>query len=89
MDVNDPTKSKESAASSDDRYRLLFEEAGLGINWVTPEGILVEVNRRFCDLIGYDRDELVQQHYRAITHPDDVERDETLFSRLLSREIPS
>jgi two-component system, LuxR family, sensor kinase FixL len=89
MDVNDPPKSKESAASSDGRYRLLFEEAGLGIKWVTPEGILVEVNRRFCDLIGYDRDELMQQHYRAITHPDDVERDETLFSRLLSGEIPS
>ncbi len=79
----------EHASGSDDRYRLLFEEAGLGIKWVTPEGHLVEVNRRFCELLGYDRDELLRRRYRDLTHPDDVERDETLFARLLSGEIPS
>jgi len=79
----------ERSGGSDDHYRLLFEEAGLAIKWVTPEGHLVEVNRSFCDLVGYHRDELLRSRYRDLTHPGDVQRDETLFARLLSGEIPS
>ncbi len=72
-----------------DRFRLLFEEVALGIKWLTPEGYLIEANRSFCDLVGYDRDELLRHHYRDITHPQDVERDEALFARLMAGEIPN
>jgi two-component system sensor kinase FixL len=87
--MSDPDKSLSDASDSDGRYRLLFEEAGLGIKWATPEGDLVEVNRSFCTLVGYERDELLRRHYREITHPDDRERDETLFRKLLTGGIPS
>jgi two-component system sensor kinase FixL len=83
-----PGRPGESSIS-DERYRLLFEEAGLGVKWVTPEGTLVEANRSFCDLLGYERDDLLQRHYRDLTHPEDIERDETLFARLLTGQIPS
>jgi two-component system, LuxR family, sensor kinase FixL len=87
--MSDPTDPADRSPGGDDRYRVLFEEAGLGIKWVTPEGYLVEVNRSFCDLIGYDRDALLRRHYGDLTHPEDVERDRALFSRLLGGEIPS
>lgn len=87
--MSDPKKASEGAANSDERYRILFEEAGLGMKWVTPEGRLVEVNRTFCDMVGYDREALLSLHYRDLTHPDDVARDERLFARLLKGEIPS
>jgi two-component system, LuxR family, sensor kinase FixL len=72
-----------------ERYRRLFEEVGLGIEWVTPEGNLVQVNRSFCELLGYEREDLLARHYRDLTHPEDVERDEQLFVQLLAGDIPS
>jgi two-component system sensor kinase FixL len=87
--MSDADKPLQDRGGSDERYRLLFEAAGLGIKWVTVEGDLVEVNRSFCELVGYGRDELLRRHYRDLTHPEDVERDETLFSQLLTGQIPS
>lgn len=82
-------KGSEDPSSDLEKYRLLFEQAGLGIKWVTAEGHLVEVNRSFCDMIGYGRDELLQRSYRDLTHPDDIERDEAQFRQLLAGEIAS
>lgn len=59
------------------------------MKWVTPEGTLVEVNRSFCGLLGYERSELVRRHYRELMHPEDIERDETLFAQLVIGQIPS
>lgn len=87
--MSDQSENQPISDSSDERYRLLFEEAGLGMKWATPEGYLVEVNRSFCSLIGYERDELLGRQYRELTHPEDIERDETLFAQLVSGKIPS
>lgn len=76
-------------SDSSERYRVLFEEAGLGMKWSTPEGNLVEVNRRFCSMIGYVREELLGRQYRELVHPEDIEHDETLLAQLVSGKIPS
>lgn len=78
-----------NAEIADQRYRQLFEEVGLGMKWVSAEGNLVQVNRSFCALLGYEREALVRRHYRELTHPEDIERDERLFAQLLAGEIPS
>lgn len=84
--------SKESVAKrvpSDDPYRLLFEAAAIGINWSEPDGRLVEANRHFCALVGYERDELVARRIEDITHPDDVAEDRRQIARLITGEISS
>src|SRR5579864_6126316 len=85
-------KSKASAAErdpSDDPYRLLFEAAAIGINWSEPDGRLIEANRHFCTLVGYERDALVSRHIEDFTHPDDVAEDRRQIARLMAGEISS
>ncbi|MDE1968061.1 MAG: PAS domain S-box protein, partial [Alphaproteobacteria bacterium] len=85
-------KSKASPAggkSSDDPYRLLFEAAAIGINWSEPDGRLIEANRHFCALVGYERDELVSRRVEDITHPDDVAEDRRQIARLMAGEVSS
>ncbi len=43
---------------------------------ITPEGIFRQVNRAFCEITGYAREEVEGQSFRRFTHPDDVARDE-------------
>ena len=85
-------KSKESGVGhepSNDPYRLLFEAAAIGINWSEADGRLIEANRHFCALVGYERDELVSRHIEDITYPDDVAEDRRQIARLMTGEISS
>lgn len=58
-------------AESEERFRAIFEQAAVGITRVDLDGVLVEVNQKFCEMLGYARDELPGKHVRDITHPDD------------------
>ena len=87
--MNDENKDPGKVGPGGNPYRLLFDEALLGIKWVTPEGRLVEANRSFCELVGYDRDEVLRRGYHGLTHPDDIASDQDLSRQLLSGEIPN
>lgn len=55
------------------RYRAVFDQAAMGVARVSPEGRFLEVNDRFCALLGYSREELGGMTFSQVTHPDDVE----------------
>ena len=57
--------------ASDEQFRAIFEQAAVGITRVDLNGVLVEVNQRFCDMLGYTKEELLGRTVRDITHPDD------------------
>ncbi len=49
---------------------------------VAPDGCWLKVNRAFCDLVGYSAEELLHKTFRDITHPDDLENDQELKTRM-------
>ncbi|MES2561995.1 MAG: PAS domain S-box protein [Pseudomonadota bacterium] len=52
-------------------YRAMFENAGVGITRVDLQGALADVNAKFCELVGYTREELLGRPLSDLTHPDD------------------
>lgn len=65
--VEDVTETK----LNEERYRAMFENAAVGITRVDLNGVLVDVNQKFCDMLGYAHDELIGKAIKDITHPDD------------------
>ncbi len=59
-----------------DFAREAFDRTAVGLVVVSPEGVFRQVNRAFCDLVGYGRDEIEGQSFRRITHAEDVPREE-------------
>jgi PAS domain S-box-containing protein len=51
---------------SEERYRLLVEQAGVGIFVTDLHGQLVEVNEMGCQLSGYAREEVLTRHIRDL-----------------------
>jgi two-component system cell cycle sensor histidine kinase/response regulator CckA len=58
-------------AESQERFRVAFEHAPVGVAVKSPEGVYLQVNQALCDMLGYRADELIGRSYRDITHPED------------------
>jgi PAS domain S-box-containing protein len=55
------------------RFRSTFEQAPIGIAHMSPEGRLILVNRRFCEIVGCPPEEILERTVQEITHPDDLD----------------
>ena len=72
---------------SEQRFRATFEQAAVGIAHVSPEGRFLRINERFCDIVGYSKDEMLALTFQDITHPDDLDADLEYVRQVLDREI--
>jgi PAS domain S-box-containing protein len=72
---------------TEQRFRVTFEQAAVGIAHVSPDGLWLRVNQKLCDIVGYPREELVRKTFQDITHPDDLASDMAFVQRVLAGEI--
>src|SRR5262249_8919419 len=80
-------KNIEAPRDSEARFRAIFENAAVGIARVAPDGRWLEVNQRLCDIVGYDREELMTKTFADITHQDDLKQDLGALRRMLAGEV--
>ena len=73
------TETSQSAA----RFRAVFENAGIGIAIADRFGRLLDTNAALQKMLGYASEELQGKHYSEVTHPDDLEQENTLSRQLL------
>ena len=59
-------------SQSEERYRAIFEQVTVGVAHTTLDGRILNVNPRFCEMLGYTREEALALHIRDLTHPDDI-----------------
>jgi PAS domain S-box-containing protein len=86
----DITERKQAAIAlkaSEELFRHTFEHTPLGFAHVALEGSLLRVNRKFCDIVGYTKTELLATTFQAITEPADLEEDLALIAQLVNGEI--
>jgi PAS domain S-box-containing protein len=83
-----PADGRVSVAVGDVVFRRIYEKSGLGYGLVGPDLRFMDVNPALCDMLGYERDELVGRTYAEVTHPDDVAVDVELGEKVFAGEIP-
>ena len=64
----------------------LVDRTILGIVHVYPNGVLREVNQKFCEMLGYDRTALVGKAVTDFVAPEDRGRDSVLRNLLIAGE---
>src|SRR5438874_2409687 len=57
---------------AEQRFRLAFDNAPIGMALVAPDGQFLQVNASLCEIVGYPADALLAKTFQDITHPDDV-----------------
>jgi PAS domain S-box-containing protein len=88
-DVSERRRIEEVLRESEERFRATFEHAAIGAAQVGIDGRWLRVNRRLCEIVGYEREELLERTFQDITHPDDLEGDLAQMRLLLEGELPT
>ncbi|HYE59207.1 MAG TPA: PAS domain S-box protein, partial [Rhodothermales bacterium] len=70
-DITERKRAQEALRASESRLRAMFGQAAVGIVLVDCEGRLLEVNKRFCEILGRPAEELCARTCEDLTHPDD------------------
>lgn len=66
--------------------RGMFEQAAVGMSY-GPHKLLTNVNQKYCDIVGYTKEELAQLTYMDVTYPEDIEKDAKSFESLIKGEL--
>jgi diguanylate cyclase (GGDEF)-like protein/PAS domain S-box-containing protein len=73
IDITDRKLAENALRESEERYRLLVERMREGLAQANNEGVLQFVNDRFCEMVGYSREELVGlQGDLLLAYPEDI-----------------
>jgi len=67
-------KYEQTILAKEQRFRAIFEQSAAGIGIVDKSQRFVEVNNKFCELLGYSKEELLTLTVKDITYIEDAEK---------------
>ena len=82
-EVAERERAEQWLLESEQRFRGYFEQGLVGMAILSPERDWVEVNERFCKLLGYTEPELVGKSWTDLTYLEDRPAEELKFQRMM------
>jgi PAS domain S-box-containing protein len=80
LDVTEEREKERALKETRARYKTLVETMYDGLAIDDEEGHLVYVNQAFCDMLGYDKEELIGKKWYELTY----EKDEQFVKRMVA-----
>ncbi|MBN1574650.1 MAG: PAS domain S-box protein [Deltaproteobacteria bacterium] len=88
-DVTEKKKAEEALVESEEKYRILVEQANDGII-IVQEKKIKYVNRRVCEIGGYDANEIIDTDFFDFVHPDEADKVSANYrNRISGKYVPS
>ena len=82
-DITEHKQAQEMLLESENKFRNVFDNSAIGKSITSLDGT-VHVNQAFCDMLGYENKEMLQQRWQDISHPDDLKMTQQQLDELLS-----
>lgn len=82
QDLSEIHKVENALIKSKESFRSYFDNGPVAMCVNSPDNRWLEINQEFCQLLGYEKSELMSMNWLQITHPDDVEANQKLIEQL-------
>lgn len=86
QDISARRRAEQQLRERDEWLRLFFEAPLIGMAMIGPQRQWLEVNHKLCEILGRNRDELLNSQWLELTHSDDIASEDLLFAALNSSE---
>lgn len=73
-------------SASEIRFQRVCEQAPVGII-VETDNVVSYVNAAFARILGMTQEQITRVSWKSYTHPDDLDKDHTLFKQMLNGDI--
>src|SRR5215475_1394327 len=73
LDVTRRWRVEEELRKREEELRSLFDLSAIGMARVSSEGRYLSVNRKYCQMLGYSEEEMLNLTLYDVTYPDDRE----------------
>lgn len=88
LDISDRQRAERVRRERDAAFRRFFELPFMGMAISSPsDKRWLEVNGRLCQMLGYEREELLARTWPEVTHPDDMAVNTAMFEDLLAGRL--
>lgn len=80
-------RGERALRESEEKFRMLFEQAAVGVVQTDSSGKFLKVNRKFADMLGYLQNEMEGMSFKTITVPEDLNDSLVRMRSLVNGEI--
>lgn len=85
-DITDQRKAEKALSDSEERYRYLFDNAGVGVSYYTLDGIIISLNRKTLEFYGGRIENYIGKSVNDIFQAEDAKKFFMRVSLLISSE---
>ncbi|MFI5236840.1 MAG: ATP-binding protein [Ignavibacteriales bacterium] len=86
IEINQRKRAENFLRKSEEQFKLLFENAPIGMFIVSLEGKALKANKAFCNTIGYDFHEIIGAHIKYIFNGVKSNDVKTTFQLILEND---
>jgi PAS domain S-box-containing protein len=88
-DITERKNTEKALLESEEKYRLLIEQASEGVFVFTKEWDCLDMNSTACEMVGYTREELLTMKVTDLVDPHDLEGTPPRLAQLVTGNIVS
>jgi PAS domain S-box-containing protein len=87
IDITADKVAEAALRESEERFRITFNQAAVGMCQVAPDGTLLMVNHKMTEILGYSKEDLIGRKFHEFTFADDLGHNVEKLDAMLSGEI--
>ncbi|HET9025392.1 MAG TPA: PAS domain S-box protein [Burkholderiaceae bacterium] len=89
IDITERKRAEAARRRTETEFGAMFELSSVGqFQSDVASGRILRANRRFCEMLGYSKEELRQKSLPDVTHPDDHELAQASIEGLVGHHAP-
>ncbi len=86
-DITERKAAVEALRASEEKFRRVFNNSGVGISLVDLEGRFISCNPAVSKILGYSPEEYTRLTVQTISHPEEGRRNAALVKELIDEKI--